>query len=440
MFVNRKRSFRLAAPGAGLVLIATLALCRPCTVAAWCESEGTNQATGPNAHVLSSAEMDLVLQVLRRDLDVLGSNAALSPPQRVAWLHDQAELLYRAVKNVAPGKPLTGPQEALIDGLTRETFQPAHVPAPADPDPSPEPRPIVITTGAVSGPLGRIRRQDVAIIHRLAESELAKLRRQSPQASGDLAERLDRFIEVQLATSADVPRHDPTLLTSPERDLARSMAHDVLDGKPAPELKPRDTRLTADVLKSLLAEARAQGQSIATVSTGDLDQGELRNRLIEFARKRARELSGITGDLTPDELSEIENVVDLSLLPEALKVPTPDLNNVPRVPAGKTPSLTAEVRARLFMLLREVCTKVFPLFAGLDANARRSNLVRFIIDNAEVLAVNRADAEALVGQFLAENPGALDPAPAVGVMPAPAPVIPYILIPQPAPGRCLPLR
>jgi hypothetical protein len=396
--------------------------------------------TAASSDVLSPGEIDLVFPILSRDLALLRQNPALADAQIAAWLGAQAELVFRAIRNVAAETPLTAPQKTLVEGLVKETIQPTRAPAPAVPDPELRPLPVVITTGSSPGLPGRLRRQDVAVIFRLAQAELAKLGQEMPRDLAGVEARLNLFIKGQLATAAHIPGHDPGQLTASAHALARSMTADIVAGRPAPELRPQDSRLTAEVLKTLLADTRTRAQSLAAAGS-PAGPGDPRKPLVEFARQRARELSGIADDWKPDELAEIENIVDLSLLPEALKVPRPEIPDPAAEPEAKTPTIAPAVRDRLFHLLREICTKVFPLFGVRDVEARRYNLVKFIGDNAEALGVDMADAENLVGQFLAENPGAPDPATTmVPVAPLAPPAVPFVLVPKSGWGRCPPPR
>jgi hypothetical protein len=421
----------------------------PLTAAARDDAGGSKPGTAASSDGLSPGEIDLILPILQRDLALLRQYPVLAEAQLADWLGAQAELVFRAIRNVAAETALTAAQRTLVDGLVKETIHPTRVPAPAVPDPESRPRPVVITTGALPGLPGRLRRQDVAVIYRLAQAELARLRQRMPQEPPEVEGRLNLFIEGQLATAAHIPGHDPGQLTAPEHALARSMTADVMAGRPASELTSQDSRLTAEVLKTLLADTRTRAQSLATAG-GPAGPGNPRKPLVEFARQRAKELSGITGEWKPDELAEIDNIVDLSLLPEALKVPRPEIPDSAPGPEAKTPTLAPAFRDRLFHLLREICTKVFPLFGVQDAGVRRYNLVKFIEDNAQALGVDQADAEGLIGQFLAENPGALEPpptaipvappAPIIGVPPTAPTVVPFVLVPQSRPRGCLPLR
>jgi hypothetical protein len=300
-------------------------------------------------------------------------------------------------------------------------------------------------------PSPRISLQDVAVIYRRAQAELTALRQDNNRSAANIESQLRHAVESWLAKAADVPADDPSGLTEVEREFARSMTAEVLAGKPAPVLKGLDSRLTDDVLRTLLAAIRSQGRGSdggGAAANPDLE----RQRRVEFARGRARELAKINDSLRPDELAELENLVDLSLVPESFKVPRPPRPAEPTKPAG-TGTITPELRQRVFFCLREVCTKVFPLIGGLDANARKFNLVKFIKDNHEALGVAETAALELVEGFLTEDPAALQPAitnttpsgtitvaPVITVAPPVTPGVPLVIIPAPRTRRCLPRR
>jgi hypothetical protein len=226
------------------------------------------------------------------------------------------------------------------------------------------------------------------------------------------------------------------------------MTAEVLAGKPAPMLKGLDSRFNDNILRTLLAGLRSQGQGNdggGAAANPDLE----RQRRIDFARRRARELAKINDDLRPDELAELENLVDLSLVPESFRVPGLPRPDEPTKPDGASP-ITAAIRQRIFFWLREVCTRVFPLIGGLDANARKLNLVKFIKDNHDALGVAETAAHELVEGFLSENPTALQPTTTdtsstgtisvVRVITVAQPVttgVPLVVVPAPRAWRCL---
>jgi hypothetical protein len=214
-------------------------------------------------------------------------------------------------------------------------------------------------------------------------------------------------------------------------------------------LKGLDSRLTDDVLRTLLAAIRSQRQGNdggGAAANPDLE----RQRRVEFARGKARELAKINDSLRPDELAELENLVDLSLVPDSFKVPRPPRPAEPTKPAG-TGTITPELRQRVFFWLREICSRVFPLIGGLDTDARKFNLVKFVKDNHEALGVAETAALELVEGFLTENPAVLQPAitnttptgtitvaPVITVAPPVTPGVPLVIIPAPRTRRCLP--
>ena len=297
-------------------------------------------------------------------------------------------------------------------------------------------------------PSPRISLQDAAVIYRRAQVELTGLRQDHNRSAANIESQLRHAIEAWLAKAADVPADDPSGLTEVEREFARSMTAEVLAGKPAPVLKGPDSRLTDDVLRTLLAAIRSQGQGNdagGAAANADLE----RQRRVDFARRKAKELAKINDDLRPDELAEVENVVDLSLVPEAFTVPSPSQPAGPTKPDGTAP-ITSAIRQRVFFWLREVCTRVFPLIGGLDANSRKLNLVKFIKDNHDALGVAETAALELVEGFLSENPAALQPAtsntistgtisiaPVIGVAQPVTTVVPLVVVPAPRTRRCL---
>jgi hypothetical protein len=304
--------------------------------------------------------------------------------------------------------------------------------------------------GAVRGgtPPPRISLQDAAIIYRRAQAELTALRQDNNRSAASIETQLRHAIEAWLAKAADVPAGDPSQLTEPEREFARSMAAEVLTGKPAPVLKVPDSRFTDALLRTLLADVRSQGSGNAPASAAANPDLE-RQRRVDFARRRAKELAKINDDFRPDELAEIENVVDLSLVPESFKIPVPPRPTEPTNPDGTAP-VTAPLRQRVFFWLQEVCTRVFPLIGGLDADARKFNLVKFIKDNHDVLGVAETAALELVEGFLSENPAALQPvttntvptgtisvAPVITVAQPVTTAIPLVVVPAPRTRRCL---
>ena len=314
--------------------------------------------------------------------------------------------------------------------------------------------PIHSSRGQVDGaargktPSPRISLQDAAMIYRRAQAELTALRQDNNRSAANIESQLRHAIEAWLAKAADVPADDPGGLTEVEREFARSMTAEVLAGKPAPLLKGPDSRLTDDVLRTLLTAIRSQGQGNdggGAAANPDLE----RQRRVEFARRRARELAKISDNLRPDELAELENLVDLSLVPESFKVPGPPRPAEPTKPDGTAP-ITAEIRQRVFFWLREVCSRVFPLIGGLDANARKLNLVKFIKDNHDALGVAETAALELVEGFLSENPAALQPAitnttptgtitvaPVITVAQPVTTGVPLVVVPAPRTRGCL---
>jgi hypothetical protein len=304
--------------------------------------------------------------------------------------------------------------------------------------------------GAVHGgtPSPRISIQDAAIIYRRAHAELTALRQDNNRSAASIESQLRHAIEGWLAKAADVPAGDPSGLTEAEREIARSMTAEVLAGKPAPVLKAPDSRFTDDVLRTLLAEIRSQEKGNdrgGAAAKPDIE----RQQRVDFARRRARELTKINDDFRPDELAEIENVVDLSLVPESFQVPGPPRPTEPTKPDGTAP-ITAALRQRVFFWLGEVCSRVFPLIGGLDANARKLNLVKFIKDNHDALGVAETAALELVEAFLSENPAALQPAitntvptgtisiaPIITMVQPVTTGVPLVVVPVPRVRRCL---
>jgi hypothetical protein len=293
-------------------------------------------------------------------------------------------------------------------------------------------------------PSARISAQDVAIIYRRAQIELTALRQDYDRSSLDIERQLRALIESQLAEAAEIPRGDTNHLTGSEKSFARLMGRDVLAGRPSLRLKEPDSRLTQEMLRSLLAELKLRHASNSGKPTAT-DPAVERKALLDFAVSRARELSGINDNLRPDELLEIENIVDLSVIPEAFKFPTSPDTHGPAKPPVSPGSITPELRQRIFFFLGEICTKVFPLIGGLDANSRRLNLVKFVKDNQTALGLAEALAEEIVEQFLAENPGAVQPntppttilVPTVTVTQPAITTVPNVVLPVPTRRSCL---
>jgi hypothetical protein len=293
-------------------------------------------------------------------------------------------------------------------------------------------------------PSARISAQDVAIIYRRAQIELTALRQDHDRSSLDIERQLSALIESQLAEAAEIPRVDTDHLTDSEKSFARLMGRDVLAGRPLLRWKGSDSRLTEETLRSLLAELKLRHASSSGKATA-ADPAVERKNLLDFAVSRARELSGINDNLRPDELLEIENIVDMSMIPEAFKFPTSPDTHVPAKPPISPGSITPELRQRIFFFLGEICTKVFPLIGGLDANSRRLNLVKFIKDNPIALGVAEALAEEIVEQFIAENPGAVQPnmppttilVPTVTVSQPAITTVPNVVLPVPTRRSCL---
>jgi hypothetical protein len=303
------------------------------------------------------------------------------------------------------------------------------------------------TSARPETPSERISQQDLAIIYRRAQSALTALRQYKSRNSTSIESELRLLVEGWLSEAADIPGKDTKLLTEDEKKLAQAMTGDVIAGKPAPVLKEPDSRLTEGVLRILLEETRSQSEP-KTADGSPSSTESVRKQRIEFAQRRARELSKINDSLRPDELAEIENVVDLSLIPESFKVPTGAQPAEPRKPGNTAPPTTAALREQIFYWLNEICTKVFPLIGGLDANSRKLNLVKFIKDNQATLGVAEIAAEQLVEQFLAENPGAIHPpvitttttvtTPAVITVVQPLTTgVPYVVVPGLPTRRCL---
>jgi hypothetical protein len=254
------------------------------------------------------------------------------------------------------------------------------------------------------------------------------LRQDKSRSAASIESQLRHAIEGWLAKAADVPADDPSQLTDPEREFARSMTTEILASRPAPVLKRPDSRFTDDVLRTLLAAIRsqAQGNDGGGASNRDLE----RQRRVEFTQKKGRELAKINDSLRPDELAELENLVDLSLVPESFLVPGPPRPTEPTKPDG-TAQITAVLRQRVYFWLSEVCTRVFPLIGGLDANARKLNLVKFIKDNHDALGVAETAALELVEGFLSENPAALQPATTNTIPPGTITTVPVVTVAQP---------
>jgi hypothetical protein len=166
------------------------------------------------------------------------------------------------------------------------------------------------------------------------------------------------------------------------------------------------SRLTEGSLKSLAAELAAENVTTTLAGSVPGTLSHLR-QLRSFAWARARAIVKIDDGLRPEELLQIESMLQAPI-PAAVASHAADASaaqgSPTRTPAPIAGSVAPAGSDRVFHYLRVVDTKVFPLIAGLDANGRRVNLEKFVRDNSEKLGVPAASAEALVTAYLRTYP------------------------------------
>ena len=219
----------------------------------------------------------------------------------------------------------------------------------------------------------------------------------------------------------------------------------VSEGKPAPALEKPDTRLTVDAAKTLLEETKDKSKAIALEGSvpGTKNHHE---QLVAFAQGRAKELAKISDDLKAPEKAQIENIVDQSEIPPSFKIPVKPGQQPGS--EGQLGELSPDVRDKVSTWLKYIVNNVFPLIPGLDANGRKTNLIKFLKDKKDMLGISESVAEALVEQFLKDNPSANQPTTpttttttnVTGTMMVQQPTMggtPYILVPYGYGGHCL---
>jgi hypothetical protein len=326
----------------------------------------------------------------------------------------KAEALYRKVKSIAEGKSISDSQKSAAQALALEAMNAGTVPPPSVEPPSPViPTPSVpprppgdATTPQTPAPseiedLKRPDGIDLKVVENAIRTsqnlpeQLKKQGKSNPEIEKQVGERIERLLTDAFRAK------NPTKPLDEVKAFSATLTKKIMEGVELSE-KPPAVVIRYEPFVDQLIEATRQ-RNEALKANGSNPQTEIHmSALQDFAEKKARELAGIKDDLTKDEQDGIRTNVVGRVLASSLTEPTARTDGA----GGPVPEAT---RTRINGLLTEIVNRIFPMVAGLDANSKKSNLIKFLKDNQGSLRIPESIAESLVEDFLRNNPGVSQP-------------------------------
>lgn len=362
-----------------------------------------NEAAAADSAAISAQERDTILKALQTQRRIAEFRKAKPDEVRAEVAGRAAELIGSVLdlKLGADGKfPLDAAQVKLRDELVSAAF---------DDEPTPPP-PSPTTPPAEAEKTPRID-ADLATIVRVAEDHWKQLLADKALSDAAREDRLVQFIRLKFARAADIELKD---LDPAEEAKAKSVAADLIRGKPAPELPKLDSRITDP--RGLADAIRAESRRL--VLEGSVPTAvNHRDQLLEFARKRSREMFKIVGDFKPTEGEQIGALVEQVRF-----------NSLPSGNTETPTTVTPDLRQRILNLLRQINNALTSL--GFDPGTRRATMAKFVV---EKFAGASGESDTLIDQVLRESPQPpATPQPIVTTQPtlvAPAQVPVYVLTP-----------